>query len=136
MTTLCRRPTVLVAAAVVALGLGACSADEKPEPSAAGLTSRAVRPADAVSASLVGPGCAAYNAEVPSGTGSVQAMAVEPLPAAVGDSPLLKTFSAAMSGKFDREVNLTDRLNRGEYTLFAPVDAAFSKISVKTLKKW
>jgi uncharacterized surface protein with fasciclin (FAS1) repeats len=136
MTTLSLRPVVAVTAVLVVAGLSACSPDAKPPSSPTASTGGAVGPVNAVSASLVGPGCAAYNAEVPSGAGSVPAMAVEQLPSAVSDMPLLKTFSAAISGKFIRKVNLTNRLNRGNYTLFAPVDAAFTRVPDQTLTRW
>ena len=83
---------------------------------------------DAVTANLVGPGCAAYAKAVPNGTGSVAGMAADPVAVAAGNNPLLKTLTAAVSGKVNPKVNLVDTLNGGEFTVFAPVDTAFAKL--------
>ena len=79
-------------------------------------------------ANLVGPGCAAYAKAVPNGTGSVAGMAADPVAVAAGNNPLLKTLTAAVSGKLNPKVNLVDTLNGGEFTVFAPVDSAFAKL--------
>jgi uncharacterized surface protein with fasciclin (FAS1) repeats len=89
---------------------------------------------DAVTANLAGPGCAAYAKAVPKGTGSVAGMAADPVAVAAGNNPLLKTLTAAVSGKVNPKVNLVDTLNGSEFTVFAPVDAAFAKIPKATLK--
>ena len=91
-------------------------------------------PADAVTANLAGPGCAAYAKAVPKGTGSVAGMAADPVAVAAGNNPLLKTLTAAVSGKLNKKVNLVDTLNSGEFTVFAPVDAAFAKLPAATVK--
>lgn len=79
-------------------------------------------------ANLVGPGCADYAAAVPSGAGSVEGMAADPVAVAASNNPLLKTLTAAVSGQLNPDVNLVDTLNGGEFTVFAPVDDAFGKI--------
>lgn len=91
-------------------------------------------PAEAVDANLAGPGCAAYAKAVPEGTGSVAGMAADPVAVAAGNNPLLKTLTAAVSGKLNKKVNLVDTLNSGEFTVFAPVDAAFAKLPAATVK--
>lgn len=91
-------------------------------------------PSDDVAANLAGPGCAAYAKAVPKGTGSVAGMAADPVAVAAGNNPLLKTLTAAVSGKVNPKVNLVDTLNGSEFTVFAPVDAAFAKIPKATLK--
>src|SRR5437764_12493235 len=83
----------------------------------------------------VGPGCAAYAAKVPSGAGSVDGMAQDPVAVAASNNPLLKTLVSAVSGKLNPKVNLVDTLNGGDFTVFAPVDAAFAKVPAATVSK-
>ena len=93
--------------------------------------------ADDPAANLVGPGCAAYAEQVPTGPGSVGGMAVSPVAVAASNNPLLTTLTAAVSGKLNPNVNLVDTLNGGQFTVFAPTDAAFAKLdpaTVATLK--
>jgi uncharacterized surface protein with fasciclin (FAS1) repeats len=70
---------------------------------------------------------------VPKGTGSVAGMAADPVAVAAGNNPLLKTLTAAVSGKLNPKVNLVDTLNGGEFTVFAPVDSAFAKLPKATV---
>ncbi len=88
---------------------------------------------NAVTANLAGPGCAAYAKAVPKGTGSVAGMAADPVAVAAGNNPLLKTLTAAVSGKLNPKVDLVDTLNGSEFTVFAPVDAAFAKLPKSTV---
>lgn len=85
-------------------------------------------------ANLVGPGCADYAAAVPSGAGSVEGMAADPVAVAASNNPLLKTLTSAVSGQLNPNVNLVDTLNGGEFTVFAPVDDAFAKIDSATIE--
>ncbi|MDQ0663889.1 putative surface protein with fasciclin (FAS1) repeats [Arthrobacter ulcerisalmonis] len=85
-------------------------------------------------ANLVGPGCAAYAQQVPSGAGSVEGMALDPVAVAASNNPILTTLTAAVSGKLNPKVNLVDTLNGGEFTVFAPVDDAFAKIDAATIE--
>jgi len=84
---------------------------------------------------LVGPGCADYAKQVPSGSGSVSGMAADPVAVAASNNPLLKTLVSAVSGKLNPKVNLVSTLNGGEFTVFAPVDSAFAKIDPATIEK-
>ncbi len=84
---------------------------------------------------LVGPGCAAYAKAVPSGAGSVDGMAADSVATAASHNPLLMTLVAAVSGKVNPKVNLVPTLNGGEFTVFAPVDAAFKKVDAATMGK-
>jgi uncharacterized surface protein with fasciclin (FAS1) repeats len=84
-------------------------------------------------ANLVGPGCADYAAAVPSGAGSVDGMAADPVAVAASNNPLLTTLTAAVSGQLNPDVNLVDTLNGSEFTVFAPVDDAFAKIDAATI---
>lgn len=87
----------------------------------------------AAAADLVGPGCADYAAANPSGPASVQGMSQVPVAVAASNNPLLKTLTAAVSGKLNPRVNLVDTLNNGQYTVFAPTDAAFNKLPTPTI---
>jgi uncharacterized surface protein with fasciclin (FAS1) repeats len=53
---------------------------------------------------------------------------MDPVAVAASNSPLLTKFSEAVSGKLNTQVNLFDVLNDGQFTVFAPTDAAFGKI--------
>ncbi|MFP5311263.1 MAG: fasciclin domain-containing protein, partial [Actinomycetes bacterium] len=85
-------------------------------------------------ANLVGPGCAAYAEQVPTGAGSVEGMALDPVAVAASNNPILTTLTAAVSGKLNPKVDLVDTLNGGEFTVFAPVDDAFKKIDAATIE--
>ncbi|AQT80770.1 cell surface protein [Mycolicibacterium litorale] len=89
--------------------------------------------ADDAATPLVGPGCAAYAEQVPTGPGSVAGMAMSPVAVAASNNPLLTTLTAAVSGKLNPQVNLVDTLNGGQFTVFAPTDAAFAKIDPATI---
>ena len=84
-------------------------------------------------ANLVGPGCADYAEAVPDGAGSVEGMAQDPVAVAASNNPLLKTLTAAVSGKLNPDVNLVDTLNGDEFTVFAPVDDAFAQLPKETV---
>ena len=62
-------------------------------------------------------------------------MAQDPVAVAASNNPLLTTLTAAVSGKLNPNVNLVDTLNGGEFTVFAPTDAAFAKIDPATIDK-
>jgi uncharacterized surface protein with fasciclin (FAS1) repeats len=87
-----------------------------------------------VAANLAGPGCAAYAKQVPKGSGSVAGMAADPVAVAASNNPVLKTLTAAVSGKLNPKVNLVDTLNGSDFTVFAPVDSAFAKLPKATVK--
>jgi uncharacterized surface protein with fasciclin (FAS1) repeats len=91
-------------------------------------------PSEDVAANLAGPGCAAYAKQVPKGSGSVAGMAADPVAVAAGNNPLLKTLTAAVSGKLNPKVDLVDTLNGSEFTVFAPVDSAFAKLPKATVQ--
>jgi uncharacterized surface protein with fasciclin (FAS1) repeats len=123
----------LSAAAVV--GLSACSGDTStssaPTSPAAPITSSInVMPA---ASNLVGPGCASYAQQVPTGPGSVEGMAQDPVAVAASNNPVLTTLTSALSGKLNPNVNLVDTLNNGEYTVFAPTNDAFKKLPQSTI---
>ena len=153
-----KRALTLVAAAGLALTLAACGSSATPAASSTSAASSAASPAAssmmpsssmapssmapssgpmnsgaATGASLVGPGCADYAKQVPTGAGSVDGMAQDPVATAASNNPLLTTLVAAVSGKVNPQVDLVNTLNSGEFTVFAPVDSAFAKIDAGTM---
>lgn len=126
-------------ALAVAASMTACSSDDSATPTdatapAAASMSMTTGAASAdPAAGLVGSGCAAYAEQVPSGPGSLGQMATEKVAVAVAGNPQLTTLAAAVSGQLNPEVNLVDTLNGGEFTVFAPVDAAFAKVDPATI---
>jgi len=83
---------------------------------------------------LVGSGCAAYAQQVPTGPGSVAGMAMDPVTVAASNNPMLTTLTKALSGQLNPNVNLVDTLNGGQFTVFAPTDAAFAKLPPQTIE--
>ncbi|ACL40249.1 beta-Ig-H3/fasciclin [Pseudarthrobacter chlorophenolicus A6] len=104
-----------------------------PSPSASSSASASAGMMDPA-ANLVGPGCAGYAEKVPTGAGSVEGMALDPVAVAASNNPILTTLTAAVSGKLNPKVDLVDTLNGGEFTVFAPVDDAFAKIDPATIE--
>ena len=130
--------TAAALAAATALTLSACSTsttESKETTSAEATTSAATTSAAAAPASgPVGAGCADYAAQVPTGPGSVEGLAKDPVATAAGNSPVLTTLAGALSGKLNPNVNLVETLNGGEFTVFAPTDDAFAKIDPATIE--
>ncbi|BBY61682.1 immunogenic protein MPT70 [Mycolicibacterium sarraceniae] len=106
--------TTLTAAAIMTISTGVAGAD--------------------ITSDLVGPGCAGYAMQVPTGPGSVTGMAQDPVAVAASNNPMLTTLTAAVSGKLNPNVNLVDTLDGGQFTVFAPTDAAFAKLPASTVE--
>lgn len=123
----------IAAVASFALFTAACGSSDDDGATAPKDETSATAPMDDTAADLVGPGCADYAKAVPEGKGSVSGMSKDPVATAAGNNPLLKTLVAAVSGKVNKDVDLVDTLNGGEFTVFAPVDTAFAKLDKKTL---
>jgi len=81
-----------------------------------------------------GPGCAAYRNQVATGAGSIASMALQTASQAIASNPDLSTFSAAISGKLNPDINIVSVLDGGPYIVFAPTDAAFSKLDAATVE--
>lgn len=141
--------TVAGVAAAALLSLTACGGSATTESSAPAASPSAASAAPTMSASesaspsagsmdaaanLVGPGCAGYAEQVPTGAGSVEGMALDPVAVAASNNPILTTLTAAVSGQLNPKVNLVDTLNGSEFTVFAPVDDAFKKIDPATIE--
>ncbi|WP_426593651.1 fasciclin domain-containing protein [Cellulomonas sp. McL0617] len=138
------RIAAVLLAGVTGLALTACSSNNDTAGSSSNDSAMAM-PSDTPSAmagdamtadpaaDLVGPGCAGYAAQVPTGPGSVTGMSTDPVAVAASNNPLLTTLTAAVSGKLNPDVNLVDTLDGSEFTVFAPVDDAFGKIDAATI---
>jgi len=83
---------------------------------------------------VVGAGCAGYAEAVPTGEGSVEGMADDPVSVAASNNPILTTLVAAVSGGINPGVDLVSTIDGGEFTIFAPVDEAFAKLDAATLE--
>ena len=55
--------------------------------------------ATSAQAEMVGHGCSAYAQQVPTGPGSVQGMAMDPVAVAASNNPMLTTLTKAISGQ-------------------------------------
>jgi uncharacterized surface protein with fasciclin (FAS1) repeats len=134
MNTPIRRSLAAVTALVAAAGLAGCSSAHKSTLSPAATAPRpSVTPEDVLTGDLVGAGCAAYAAQVPTGKGAIAGMAQDGVATAASHNPMLTTLTAALSGKLNKKVNLVATLNSSDFTVFAPVNAAFAKLDPKTL---
>ncbi|MCG5433763.1 fasciclin domain-containing protein [Mycobacterium sp. MYCO198283] len=136
-------------AALAVVGLSACSSEDAESAtssassaasSASSAASSAVSSATSSAApdpaaGLVGAGCATYAQQNPSGPGSVNGMAKDPVTVAASNNPMLKTLTQAISGKLNPNVNLVQTLDSGQFTVFAPTDDAFAKIDPATIEK-
>lgn len=134
MSNTIKRVALAASAVSLLFATAACGSDDEAAttptaPAASPSTSAAMDPG----ADLVGPGCADYARANPTGAGSVEGMAAAPVATAAAGNPLLKTLVAAVSGQLNPKVDLVSTLNGGEFTVFAPVDAAFAKIPAATI---
>ena len=137
------RIALTVAVAAVAVAASACGSSSDSTTAGASSSSSTTSSSsssmtsspDAMASGLVGPGCAGYAKAVPSGAGSVEGMAKDPVATAASNNPLLTTLVATVSGKYNPKVNLVNTLNNGQFTVFAPVDSAFKKVDQATLTK-
>jgi uncharacterized surface protein with fasciclin (FAS1) repeats len=131
-----RQLAIFSAVASIVLATAACGgvSEETASTTPAAPSDAAASAApSAAAAGPIGPGCADYAKAVPSGAGSVDGMAQDPVATAASNNPLLTTLVSAVSGKLNSKVDLVDTLNGGEFTVFAPVDDAFKKVDAQTL---
>jgi len=139
--------TVAAAASLAAMaivGLSGCSSSkpaaqgtpnqQTPSVTAAPAATPPMPKADPA-ADLIGPDCSAYAAQNPTGPGSVAGMAQDPVATAASNNPMLTTLTSALSGKLNPKVNLVDTLNSGQFTVFAPTNAAFDKLPAATIEQ-
>lgn len=130
-----RRMLAVGVALTATAALSACSSDgdDSSEAAPTATPTTAAANVSVEMASLVGPGCQAYATSVPTGKGSVEGMANDPVMTAAANNPMLKTLTQAASGKLNPDVDMVDTLNGKDYTVFAPVDTAFAEVSDKEL---
>jgi uncharacterized surface protein with fasciclin (FAS1) repeats len=124
--------SILIVAGVLAIPLAVPATTAAP----ATIRQPIIRPTSSATPSasdLVGSGCAAYQAAVPTGSGSIVGMSSDLVTQAAANNPQLTKLTAAVSGKLNPSVNLVSTLDNGEYTVFAPVDSAFAKLPAATL---
>jgi uncharacterized surface protein with fasciclin (FAS1) repeats len=136
-----------LAAALAITGCSSNVAETKPASPAGSpgttRTSAAPPPSPAVTttssrtapAGLVGDGCVEYSDKVPAGPGSLNGMSRDPVAVAISNSLLLTTLAGALSGRLNPEVDLTGKLNAGQFTVFAPTDDAFGKLAPETIEE-
>ena len=94
-------------------------------------------PAAAPVADPQGPGCDAFKKDRPStGPGSLQAISKQPVGTAIAGIPNLKTFSQAIAGQLNPQVNIVPVLENGPYVVFAPTDEAFAEVPPAQLEQW
>jgi uncharacterized surface protein with fasciclin (FAS1) repeats len=125
-------------AAIAIVGFSGCSSIKpaaQSTTSAKSATSITAPATTSAMADLIGPGCADYAAKNPGGPGSVTGMAQDPVATAASNNPMLATLTSALSGKLNPNVNLVDTLNNGQYTVFAPTNAAFDKLPAATIDR-
>lgn len=142
MNTQAKSVAAAALAAIAIAGVAGCS---NSKPASQGTSSATTASASATSSSapssakadpaadLIGPGCSEYAAQNPTGPGSVAGMAQDPVATAASNNPMLTTLTSALSGKLNPQVNLVDTLNSGQYTVFAPTNAAFDKLPAATI---
>ena len=143
MNTQAKTVAAAALAAIAIAGFSGCSSNKPAAQSSGGnppASSMAAAPSNAPSsgktdpaADLIGPGCSEYAAQNPTGPGSVAGMAQDPVATAASNNPMLTTLTSALSGKLNPQVNLVDTLNSGQYTVFAPTNAAFDKLPAATI---
>ncbi len=131
-----------LAAAALLVGLSGCSSNNSASvTTTSSAASSMAAPATTSSgaadpaAELIGSGCADYAKQNPTGPASVAGMAQDPVATAASNNPMLTTLTSALSGKLNPQVNLVDTLNNGQYTVFAPTNAAFDKLPAATIDK-
>lgn len=124
-----RRCAIAVVSVGLVLGVTAgCSGDDSSSSGSGGPTAASSPTTMDPTAELVGSGCSSYMASNPAGAGSIGAMSLDPVATAASNNPLLTTLSKSISGQLNPRVDMTETLNSSQFTVFAPVDAAFAKI--------
>ena len=124
-----RLVTMVVAVALGAVVLAACSSNSTTSDTDTGATdtSSSMADQDMATSEPFGAGCAAVPEE---GAGSFDGMASDPVATAASNNPALSTLVTAVG-----EANLGDTLNSAEdITVFAPSNDAFDAVPKKMMK--
>lgn len=82
-----------------------------------------------------GPTCDATVKSVPTGPGSLTGLAKAQSSTALASIPAISTFSGAISGQLNPEVNVAAVLDNGPYIVFAPSNEAFAKLPPEKLEQ-
>lgn len=116
------RPSLAPVAVLLTLAIVGCGTTTRPVASPTGSPVPATNPPGATAAAHVGSGCGF----IPNrGSGSFRSMSTQRVVPAVASNPQLSVFSSAI-----KTATLDGRLNaRHAFTLFIPVNSAFSALS-------
>ncbi|WP_288801741.1 fasciclin domain-containing protein [uncultured Corynebacterium sp.] len=136
----------LAGATILSLSLVACSSDDAEETMSSASETMTSMSESATSETATseeaandeapfGPGCQAYAEAHPDGPASLDELKKQNIAEAVANIPELKTLTAALTGGLNPEVDLTDTLRDGEWTVFAPTEEAFGKLDAATVEK-
>ncbi|MGI9161472.1 MAG: fasciclin domain-containing protein [Mycobacterium sp.] len=135
MSTRTKSLGVLAAAVAVAVAIPtAIQAYADPTPSPSPVAPAGPVPTSTKVPDPQGPGCDAYRSKNPAGPASIASMALQTASQAIASNPDLSTFSAAISGKLNPEINIVSVLDGGPYVVFAPTNDAFAKLDPATLE--
>lgn len=135
MNMLTRRSLAIPAALVVVAGIAGCSGSDNKADSGPKTPAPAATATNPAMVGLIGSGCSGYVARVPRGSGSIDGMSQDPMAVAASHNPQLTMLTAAISGKLNKRVRLTDTLNGAPFTVFAPVDEAFKKVPAQSMAR-
>ena len=134
-----RTKSLGVAAAIAAIAVAVPTAvqayaDPSPTPAPEPTSSAVPVPTSTKVPDPQGAGCDAYRSKHPAGSpGSIESMALQTGSQALASNPDLSTFSDAISGKLNPDINIVNVLDGGPYVVFAPTNAAFAKLDPATL---
>ena len=122
------RAGALAAAALIPLGVAACSSNKTASSAGGSASSMPSSSSMAASTTPFGAACS----QVPSsGAGSFNGMSTAPVATAASSNPVLTTLVKAVTA-----AGLGDTLNSQKaITVFAPADSAFAKVPAATLQK-
>ena len=132
-----RTKSLGLAAAAVAIAVAvptAVSAYADPTPSPSPVAPAGPVPTSTKVPDPQGPGCDAYRSKNPAGPASIASMALQTASQAIASNPDLSTFSAAISGKLNPDINIVSVLDGGPYVVFAPTNDAFAKLDPATIE--
>ncbi len=137
-----RTKTLGVAAAIAAITVAIPTAvqayadptPEPVEPTPAATPATTAAPTSTKVPDPQGPGCDDYRNQFPTGTGSIDSMALQTASEAIASNPELSTFSGFISGELNPDINIVSVLDGGPYVVFAPTNAAFEKLDPTTLE--
>ncbi|GGG76264.1 fasciclin domain-containing protein [Corynebacterium pelargi] len=141
------RRTAKTAAAIVAastLLLSACSNSDEDSTASSEATTSAVMSSTSAAATSTeavagdspkGPLCQAYADAHPDGPASLEVISAQNVVDALPNIPELSTLTSALAGELNPDVNLIATIKDGQWTIFAPINAAFEKLDAETIEQ-